>query len=141
LDTVINVHEAPRLISIAPDFNIASAIYHGKRHLSANRGGRFLAAAIPGPERAVDIVITRSARFETEMFAEVSAHPLAEKLLPAMSILRHGGIGIRLLEAGNMRIVLEQGGKLIQRDRRGASLGHRPPAIEPRPCPRLCRWH
>ena len=68
----------------------------GLDHLAADRGRRLFAAALEGAVRAVHVVIPADPRLQPEVFAEMAAHPLAEQLLPAVAVLRHGRVGVGL---------------------------------------------
>ena len=67
--------------------------------LPADRRRRLLAAAVVGAVRAVDVVVTRDARLEPEVLAEVTAHALAEQLFPPVAVLRHRGVRVLFLSA------------------------------------------
>ena len=47
---------------------------------------------------------------QPEVLTEVSAHALAEELLPPIAILRQGGVGVALLQAWVVRVGLLVGG-------------------------------
>jgi hypothetical protein len=71
--------------------------------LAADRRRRLLAAAGPGPVRAVDVVVAGHARDEAEVLAVVAAHALAEELLPPVAVLRHRRVGVLLLQRLDVR--------------------------------------
>ena len=104
LDAVVDVHEAAGLLAVAPDLDLVLAGQLGGDDLAADRGRRLLAAAVPGAVRAVDVVVARDAGGEAEVLAEVAAHALAEQLLPAVAVLRHGGVGVLFLERGDVGV-------------------------------------
>ena len=60
----------------------------GDGDLAAHRGRRLLAAAVPGAERAEDVVEAHDARLEAVVLAVVRAEPLGDQLLPAVGVLR-----------------------------------------------------
>ena len=66
--------------------------------LAAGRGGGLFAAAFPGTVGTVNVVEPSHAGVETEIFAEVSAHPLGKEFLPAVAIFGHRGIGVGFFE-------------------------------------------
>ena len=70
-----------------------------RRDLPADRGRSLLAPAVVGAMRSVHVVVARHPRHEPEVLGVVAAHPLAEELLPAVTVLRHGRVGIRLHES------------------------------------------
>ena len=72
-------------------------------HFAANCGRSFFAAAEPGSPRAVDIVESRDARVEAEVFAEVAAHALGEQLFPAITVFSQRGIGVFFFQATALR--------------------------------------
>src|SRR6266516_2482112 len=98
LEAVIYVHEGPRLVPVAPDFNAVVPRRLGVDHLAADRGGRLLPPAFPGPVRAVHVVKAGNTGRQPEVFAEVPAHPLGEELLPAVAVFGHRGVGVLFAE-------------------------------------------
>ena len=91
----------------SPQISISCfAAEFGVDHLAANGGGSFLAAAVPGAMRAIDIVVAGHAGLEAEVLPEVAAHAFAEEFFPAIAILRHRGIGVGFLEGGYVGIAL-----------------------------------
>src|SRR5260370_13404295 len=75
-NTVVDVHEAPSLISVTPDLNFVLTRKLGRDDLTANRGGRFLASAIVGSVRAIDVVITSDAGLQAKILPKMPTHPL-----------------------------------------------------------------
>src|SRR5207245_11394861 len=65
-DAVIDVHEAARLVALAPDLNLVVATKLCLDDLAANGSGRLLPAAVPSAVRAVDVVETAAARGQPE---------------------------------------------------------------------------
>jgi hypothetical protein len=47
-------------------------------------------------------VIARHTGLEAEVLVEMTAHALAEELLPAVAVLGHGGVGVGLLQSGDV---------------------------------------
>ena len=107
---VVDVHEAPRLLAVAPDLDGVRAAQLGLGDLAADRGGRLLAAAVVGAVGPVDVVIAGHASRQLEVLAEVAAHALAEELLPAVPVLGHRRICVRLGERRDVRGGLVLGG-------------------------------
>ena len=97
---VIHIHEAAGLFAVAPDVDGVVAAEFGLDDLAADGGGRFFAASVPSAVRAIDIVIAGLAGLDAVVLAEVAAHALAEEFFPAVTVLRHGGIGVGFLQAG-----------------------------------------
>src|SRR6266478_9564990 len=56
LHAIINIHEAARLETIAPNLDSQIVLIDRLNHLAANRGRGLFTSAIPGPVRAVNIV-------------------------------------------------------------------------------------
>ena len=75
-DTVVDVHEAARLLAVAPDLDLVLAAALAWMHLAADGGRRLLAAAVPRAVGAVDVVEAGDPRLEAEVLAEVAAHAL-----------------------------------------------------------------
>src|SRR5690606_24218486 len=65
-----------------------------------------LATALPGAFGAVDVVVAGDAGLESEVLAEVAGHALGEQLLPAVAVLGVGGVGVLLLEGGDVGVGL-----------------------------------
>src|SRR5581483_1535861 len=103
MNAVIDIHETARLMAVSPNLDLVLPGKLGLDHLAADRSRGLLPAAIVGAMRPVDIVITRHAGVEAEILAEMPAHALAEQLFPAVSILRHRGIGVAFLERSHVR--------------------------------------
>ena len=105
-DAVVDVHERTRLRAVAPDLDRVVARCLGSDHLAADGGGSLLAAAPPRAVRPVDVVKPRNSRLDAEVLAEMTAHPLAEQLFPAVAIFRQPGIGVCLRQGRHMGIDL-----------------------------------
>ena len=108
--TVVDEHEAARLFAVAPDFDFVMAGEFRGDHLSANRRGGLLAPAIEGAVGTVNVVVARDSRFETEVFAEMPAHPFAKELFPTIAVFRIGRVGILFLQARNVGTLLFEAG-------------------------------
>ena len=102
---VIDVHEAPRLLAVAPDLDLTLPRHKRGDHFAADRGRRLFPSAVIGPVRPVDVVIARHARRQSIVLGKMAAHPLAEQLLPAISVLRHRRIRIGLLQRKDIGLV------------------------------------
>ena len=98
MDAVVDVHEAPGLLAVAPDLDGMRAGELGLGHLAADRRRRLLPAAVVRPVRSVDVVVAGDPRRNAEVLTEVPAHPLAEELLPPVAVLGHRRIGVGLGE-------------------------------------------
>src|SRR5579885_1013082 len=107
-----NKHEAARLFAVPPDLDLVGVLELRLDHLAADRRRRLLAPARGGAVRPIDVVISHEARLETAILAEMPAHALAEELLPAVTVLRLGGIGIGLPQRNDSAHV---GGEVIDR--------------------------
>ena len=103
---VVDVHERAGLLAVAPDLDLVLARELGGDDLAADRGRRLLAAAVVGAFRAVDVVVARDAGGDAVVLAVVARHALAEQLLPAVAVLRQGGIGVLFLERGDVGVGL-----------------------------------
>src|SRR5581483_2896780 len=90
------------LLAVAPDLDLVLARELGGDDLAADRGRRLLAPAVVGALGSVDVVIPRHAGGDAVVLAVVAGHPFAEKLLPAIAVLRHGGVGVLFLERGDV---------------------------------------
>src|SRR5207253_1525498 len=64
LEAVVDVHEASRLLAVAPHIDVASARQLRRNHLPADRGWCLLASAVVGAERSIDVVIAGHAGLE-----------------------------------------------------------------------------
>src|SRR5215469_12428635 len=104
--TIIDVHEAARLVTGTPDLDLMFTRPLGLNHLAADRGRRFLTAAIPGAMRPIHIVEPGYTRDESEVLFEVPAHAFAEQLLPAVAVLRQCRISVAFLESYNIGVRL-----------------------------------
>src|SRR5215472_8556554 len=94
MQAVIDVHEAARLLSIAPYFDFQVTREFGVDDFPANGCRRFLAAAIPGSIGTIDIMKASHACGYAKILPEMAAHPLAKKLFPAISVLGLSRIGV-----------------------------------------------
>jgi hypothetical protein len=72
MHAVIEVHETPGLLTVTPDGNDLFAGQLGHRNLPAY-SRRSLSLLLVGAVRAVQIVITRHARRQSEILTEVPA--------------------------------------------------------------------
>src|SRR5690606_30706752 len=96
-EAVVDVHEGTRLVSISPNLNLMVPRELGLDHLPADGRRSLFATSVPGAMRPIYVVVTRHPRDETKILPEMTAHPLAEKFFPPITILRHRGISIALL--------------------------------------------
>src|SRR5947199_216592 len=71
---IINPHEAARLMPVAPDLNLMITAKLCLNYFAANRRRCLLPAASIGSLWPIDVVITRNAGFQPEVFAKVPAH-------------------------------------------------------------------
>ena len=110
VEAIINEHEAAGLFAVAPDFDFMTSGELRHDHFSADRCGGLFAAAIEGAVGTVDIVVARHSRFETEVFAEMSAHPLAEELFPTIAVFGIGRVSVFFLQAWNIGTLLLEAG-------------------------------
>src|SRR5690349_8185539 len=78
----------------------------GSNDFAADRGRSLLAAPVPCPVRAIDVMEARHACKQTEVLRKVAAHSLAEQLFPTVSVFRHGRIGIRFFQSGILWVLL-----------------------------------
>src|SRR5437899_4277347 len=92
LHAILNVHEGSGLLSVAPDFNFATVRCLG--NLSANCSRRLFPSAVVSPERTVNVVEPYDSGFQVVVVPEVPAELLGVKLLPSITRLRLGGIGV-----------------------------------------------
>ena len=106
LEAVVDVHERTGLVAVAPDLDVVRPGELGGDDLAAGRGGGLLAAAVVGAERSVDVVVAGDTGPDAVVLAEVAAHALAEELLPAVTVLGQRGVGVLLLERGDVRVAL-----------------------------------
>src|SRR4030095_11538785 len=96
----LDAHQRAPLPAVAGDFDVLIAADDGGNNLAADRRRRLLAAAVPGAERAVDVVEARDPDLQAEVLREMAAHAFGEELLPAIPVLRHGRVGIVLPQRG-----------------------------------------
>jgi hypothetical protein len=106
LGAVIDVHEGAGLFAVAPDLDLVGAGVLGLDDFAADGGGSLLAAAGPGAERAVDVVIAGDAGLETIVFFEVAAHALGKEFLPAVAVFRECRVGVLFLERDDVGVGL-----------------------------------
>lgn len=100
VEAVVNEHEATRLLAVAPNFDFVMAGQFRGDNFSADRCWGLLAAAIEGAVGTINIMVAGHPCFETEVFAEVPAHPFAKELFPAIAVHWIGRIGVRFLKPG-----------------------------------------
>src|SRR5664280_129981 len=96
-DTVINVHKAPGLETIAPDNNIFIAGYAGFDNFPADCCRSFFATTVKSTERPIYVMESGNSRRQAKVFGEMAAHTFAEKLFPAISVFSQSRVGIRFL--------------------------------------------
>src|SRR5712692_4912390 len=96
--TIIDVHETAGLLTIAPNLDLMLSRQFGVDHLPADRRRGLFAPARPGPVWSIDIVVAGDAGGDSEILAEMTAHPFAEQFLPAVTVLGHGGISVAFLQ-------------------------------------------
>ena len=102
---IVDVHEAARLISAAPDLDFVLAGNLGFDHFAANGRRRLLAAAVPGaPGRRRCESAPRAC--EAEIFAEVAAHALRKQFFPAVAVFGQRRIGVFFLQRGRFEGLL-----------------------------------
>src|ERR1043166_6138807 len=106
VQTVVDVHEAACLMTVAPDLDLVFARDLGLDDFSADGGRRLFASAHPGAIRAIDVVEASGAGLEPEVFSERAAHAFAEEFLPAVTVFRLRGISIGFLQSGDVRVAL-----------------------------------
>ena len=75
VEAVVNEHEATRLLAVAPNFDFVMAGQFRGDNFSADCCGGLFAAAIEGAVGTINIMVAGHPCFETEVFAEVPAHP------------------------------------------------------------------
>jgi len=119
VEAVVDVLEAAGLESVAPDLDAVVATHLRGNDFAANGGGGFLASAIEGAVRSIDVVVTRDAGLDAEVFHEVAAHALGEKFFPAVAVLGVGGVGVFFFQAGIVGFLLlvagiDAGGRRIE---------------------------
>src|SRR5688572_5504969 len=103
VEAIIDEGKAARLFTVAPDLDFAGTGQLGLDDLPADRRRRLLTAAVIRPIRTVNVVIPRDARLQTEVLGEMTAHPLAEQLFPAVAVLRHRRVRVRLAQRSHRR--------------------------------------
>src|SRR5262249_6716034 len=98
IGAVIDVHEAACLLTIAPDFDLVISRVLGLEHFATDCCGGLFSSAVPRPVRAVDVVITRHTRLQSEIFFKVPAHAFGEELLPAVAVFRECWVSVFFFE-------------------------------------------
>jgi prepilin-type N-terminal cleavage/methylation domain-containing protein/prepilin-type processing-associated H-X9-DG protein len=106
VEAIIDIHEGAGLFAVAPDFDFVLSGKFGADDFATNGGRRFFAAAFVGAVRAVNVVVTSHAGGDSEIFAEMTAHPFAEKFFPTVAIFRKRWVGVFFLEGGDVWILL-----------------------------------
>src|SRR5437879_1913189 len=104
LHAILNVHEGSGLLSVTPDFNFATVGCLG--NLSANCSRRLFPSAVVSPKRTVNVVEPYDSGFQVVVVPEVPAELLGVKLLPSITRLRLGGIGVLFFERGHLGALL-----------------------------------
>src|SRR5206468_775124 len=82
----------------APDFDFVFAREFGFQDLAAHGGGGLFASAVPGAERAVDVVETGDTGGNFPVFTEVPAHALGKEFFPAVAVFGQSGVGVLFLQ-------------------------------------------
>src|SRR6185503_13792041 len=103
---VVDVHEAARLLAVAPDVDFVLAGPLGLDDLAADGRRGLLTAARPGAVRPIDVMVTGHARGQPEVLFKVAAHALAEELLPSVAVLGQRRIGVGLLQRDHVWVPL-----------------------------------
>src|SRR6185437_14940512 len=93
-EAVINVHKAPRLVARTPDLNFVFAAELRFDYLAAHGGGRLFPASFISTEGPINVVEPGHASGDAKVLSEVTAHPLAKKLFPAIAVFRESGVSI-----------------------------------------------
>ena len=78
LNTVIDKHEASRLMSISPNIDLATSGPLGFYDLPADGSRHFLPSPSPRTVWPIDIVVSRNATGQAEVLLEILAHPFTE---------------------------------------------------------------
>src|ERR1700742_2743577 len=92
--TIVDIHEGARLFAVAPDLDLIGTGVFGLDDFAADGGGSFFAAAGPGTEGTIDVVVAGYAALEPVVFFEVAAHPFGEEFFPAIAVFGKRRIGI-----------------------------------------------
>src|SRR5580765_5983033 len=95
---IVDEHEAARLMPISPNANRVVAIILRGDDFATNRRRRLLPAAIPCAPRTINVVKTGDGCFEPALSPILLTEHLRHQLLPAVTTLGHGGIGIGFLQ-------------------------------------------
>src|SRR5439155_18811583 len=98
LDAVVDPHETPGLSAVPPDLDLGPAGQLRLDDFPTGRGGGLFTPTLPRSEGTTDVVEPRHTCLQAEILPEMRAHPLGEKLLPAVTILGHGRVGVRFLQ-------------------------------------------
>jgi hypothetical protein len=106
LQAVVDVHERTGLLAVAPDLDLVLPAQLRRDDLPAGRRRGLFPAAVVGAVRTVHVVVPGHPGLHAVVLAEMTAHPLAEELLPTVAVLRKRRIRIGLLEGGDVRILL-----------------------------------
>src|SRR6266852_3320536 len=77
--TVVNEHEAARLIARPPDIDFVLTGNLRLDYLPADRRGSLLSTAIPGTPRPVHVMKTRHPCVQSKILSEVPTHALGEQ--------------------------------------------------------------
>ena len=123
LDAVVDVAERAGLLAVSPDLDLGVAGQLGDGDLAAQGGRGLLAAAVPGAERAEDVVEADGAGVEPVVLAVVLAEALDDELFPAVGVLGLGGIGVFLAQRLDVGVGLEVLG--VDAGRRGVEVAAR----------------
>jgi len=105
LKAVIDIHEAARLLAVAPYFDFVSTGQLGLNNFSADCCGSLLATSVVGAVRAIYIMVTYDSCLEPTIFGKMPAHPLAGPHLAAD--LSDGGASSRLLRGKDDLLIAE----------------------------------
>src|SRR6185437_3276510 len=77
-DTVVDKHEASRLLSVTPDIDIVKPGQLCFDNFAADRCGCFFTSSCPCSVRTVDVVIAGHTTNQAEVLLEMTAHSFAE---------------------------------------------------------------
>src|SRR5438093_11478874 len=100
-DAVVDKAVRPGLLPVTPHLDLIDLL--GERDLTADGRRRFLPPAVVRPKRSEDVVEADDKGLEAIVLEVVPALALGEQLLPPVSVLGVGRIGILFLERGNVR--------------------------------------
>src|SRR4029077_5382734 len=104
-------------MAVAPDLNLMISAKLCLNYFAADRRRCLLPATSIGPLWPIDVVITRNAGFQPDVFAKVPAHSFRKYFFPPVAVLRHRRIGIFFFQSGDVRIGLFIG--CVNTSRRG----------------------